>query len=86
MWSPAYTLIVLPAHILTLFLVPMTQASHYLPCRTALPSVCWPVTGIPPTSCFGKALPELTPTPIPGLYPYCPLMPLPQPLTGSPPS
>lgn len=50
----------------TLLTVPEAQADCHLPCRTVLPSECWPVMGMASRSSMGKGLRELTPA-FPGL-------------------
>lgn len=75
-WSPARR----PTHTLTLCPVPGSQAACHFPHRTALPSMCWPEMGTPPTSRLGKGPPGLTPTSFLGYeelggYPHGPLCP-----------
>lgn len=59
------------------------------PCRTVLPSVCWPAMGTSPLSSLGKGLSRLTPHLhfCIGRGPFPPSEPLPQPTpAGGPPS
>lgn len=57
----SHLLPILPVLTLILTLLTVPEAVCPLPCRTALPSECWPVMGMASRSSMGKGLRELTP-------------------------